>query len=994
MPSDGERSEDELAVTATAPGHKEPAPALGATLGRYRLERELGAGGMGVVHAAFDPDLERRVALKVLRTTDVGGEARQRLLREARALARLTHPNVVTVHEVGSASGRDFVAMELIEGETLADWLRSAPRSPDEILGAYIAAGRGLAAAHAAGLVHRDFKPHNVLRRKDGRIVVTDFGLARGVEMAVELEATLRLRDGKVDDNTPSPLTGLTQTGSVLGTPAYMAPEQWSGGTIGPAADQFAFCVALWEALAGERPYRGDTLDALKEEVHRGPAQLDASKLPRRVRAPLLRGLDPDPKKRWPSMDALLAAIGRPERKRRGIALMLASGAVVASAIGYAVVTHEDESSVAQCEVPALDAATVWSPAVRGHVAPELAGLFDTHIGKWKAVRAQACSTPSATRARRLPCLDGVLARLDAVRKSTAHAKATIDDVSSQLIDPSVCAVADPPRLPTKLSEAAVDGFELAHHREPAEKLPDSAFTAALAKAKDDACARSLIHLARAHSNDGPEARDAAEEAVQAADACGDDRTRAEALLEQVGSDITFWMPKVPKLLATAESAIQKVSEPELVARLLLTKAAIAEIGGQFDEQRKLAEAALALYGETRPRGRLRAALTKIRALLNRRNPGDFEASRVEIARWRKEAERMSATRVLTALDVQDSLALWSLGDIEAAHARYPDLRKRLEAQRTEPPAEGETISGMVVDRAGKPVAGATVAANTALIADSISIEVPFSENHHYATTDAGGRFTLEHVPLQSIIVAQLGAARSHVRPAKTGDKLVLEPTTKVAGRVTERGDQFAFAISGEKNASSMYQMIAPIRPDGTFELKGVPVGKLRVGSFARAGLGAQSIAMQNLTVGADGASNIEIKPRTTRKLSVVVRSAAQVPLTGANVFVAAGTVVIKSVKDLERVLQSHGVAVEQARSLTGDAPQELRLKAGDLVATFTTAPSGAATACALGFTGELTDKFFETLEQHRDEVEVRCTPVAADAKVVTVEVPPMKRFD
>src|SRR5690606_36999488 len=136
------------------------------------------------------------------------------------------------------------------------DWLKAAPRSAREIVAAFSAAARGLAAAHAAGLVHRDFKPHNVLRRKDGRIVVTDFGLARGIEVAIELETTLPLREAKANataSTTPSSLSGLTETGSVLGTPAYMAPEQWSGDSVGPAADQFAFCVALWEALAGER---------------------------------------------------------------------------------------------------------------------------------------------------------------------------------------------------------------------------------------------------------------------------------------------------------------------------------------------------------------------------------------------------------------------------------------------------------------------------------------------------------------------------------------------------------------------------------------------------------------------------------------------------------------------------------------------------------------------------------------------------------------------
>src|SRR5262249_34290905 len=150
----------------------------------------------------------------------------------------------------------DYVAMELFDGDTLAEWLRNGKRSPHEIVAAFAAAGRGLAAAHAAGLVHRDFKPHNVLHRGDGRVAVTDFGLARGVEASFALETTLDIKTPSSTTSSPSPLTGITRTGSVLGTPAYMAPEQWTGGTVGPAADQFAFCVALWEALAGTRPYR------------------------------------------------------------------------------------------------------------------------------------------------------------------------------------------------------------------------------------------------------------------------------------------------------------------------------------------------------------------------------------------------------------------------------------------------------------------------------------------------------------------------------------------------------------------------------------------------------------------------------------------------------------------------------------------------------------------------------------------------------------------
>jgi predicted Ser/Thr protein kinase len=317
-----ERSPVERTAThATAPEGPAAKAAAIRTLGRYQLERELGVGGMGIVHAALDPELERRVAIKlILRATS--DEARARLLREARAMARLTHPNIITIYEIGSEGGRDFVTMELIDGGSLSDWLRSAPRSQRDIIDAFLAAGRGLAAAHEAGIVHRDFKPHNVLRSSSGRIVVGDFGLATGLDTQVASA-----------DIPIEAYTTLTATGSWVGTPAYMAPEQWNGGAITPATDQFAFCVALWEALAGQRPFRGDSVEQLRGAVTGGPDKLDASRIPMRLRPVLRRGLDPDPAKRWPNMTALLAAL-RPDRKK----LYVGGAALVGLALSISVV--------------------------------------------------------------------------------------------------------------------------------------------------------------------------------------------------------------------------------------------------------------------------------------------------------------------------------------------------------------------------------------------------------------------------------------------------------------------------------------------------------------------------------------------------------------------------------------------------------------------------------------------------------------------------------
>jgi serine/threonine protein kinase len=346
--------------SSSAPGGLGDALMAGALLGKYRLERIVGAGGMGVVWAAVDPDLDRTVAIKVLRVAGDDPLLRSRLLREARAMARLKHGNVLTVYEVGTHKNRDYIAMELIDGASLDVWLAQKPPRP-QIVAAMMAAGRGLAAAHAAGIVHRDFKPHNVLRDQDGRVLVTDFGLARG-QIEDPDDAQLEQIDpasfappGSVvagsesrprrvlDSVLDSPLT---QTGVLIGTPAYMAPEQFLGRTPEPRTDQFAYCVATWEALTGARPFRGGSLDELQQAAKRGVATVIAD-LPRDVRAVLQRGLDPDPEKRWPDMTALLAALERAFNppSRRGLWVGVLAAAGVAALIAGVVMIASSQSS-------------------------------------------------------------------------------------------------------------------------------------------------------------------------------------------------------------------------------------------------------------------------------------------------------------------------------------------------------------------------------------------------------------------------------------------------------------------------------------------------------------------------------------------------------------------------------------------------------------------------------------------------------------------------
>jgi serine/threonine protein kinase len=230
----------------------------GEYFGRYMVLERVGAGGMGVVYAAYDPTLDRRVALKILARAGTQDMPNQRLLREAQAMARLAHPHVATVHEAGEVEGRAFVAMEYLSGGDLHDWLKHRERGWDEIRPVFVAAGQGLAAAHRSGLVHRDFKPSNVMFGGDGRVRVTDFGLARLAEDSQDASFDdLETRFTASDSSAATPLSSpLTREGLIVGTPAYMAPEQILNGRADPRTDQFAFAVSLWEALTGSRPFR------------------------------------------------------------------------------------------------------------------------------------------------------------------------------------------------------------------------------------------------------------------------------------------------------------------------------------------------------------------------------------------------------------------------------------------------------------------------------------------------------------------------------------------------------------------------------------------------------------------------------------------------------------------------------------------------------------------------------------------------------------------
>jgi tRNA A-37 threonylcarbamoyl transferase component Bud32 len=273
-------------------------------IGHFMVIDQLGAGACGLVVSAYDPDLDRKVALKVLRpdvlNASDAARARERLLREAKAVAQINHESVVRVHEVGSVGEQIYVAMEYVDGGTLRDTLSLRRRTWRQSLDLFVPAARGLAAAHREGLIHRDFKPANVLVSRTNRVVVTDFGLVSTTG------------DSSSAAESPAPVfeSAITETGTALGTPAYMAPEQHAGATMDARCDQFAYCVALYEALYHQRPYTGTTLAELAEAKRQGPIDPPAeSEVPAWLRQAVLRGMSPDPDERFESMDELIAVI-------------------------------------------------------------------------------------------------------------------------------------------------------------------------------------------------------------------------------------------------------------------------------------------------------------------------------------------------------------------------------------------------------------------------------------------------------------------------------------------------------------------------------------------------------------------------------------------------------------------------------------------------------------------------------------------------------------
>lgn len=441
----------------------------GARVYQYEILAELGRGGMGVVYSAQDHDLGRQIALKILRTrtSRSGQDISIRLKREAQALAQLSHPNVVQVYEVGDFEGSVFLAMELVRGPNVRDWLEDTKPDRRAILDVFAQAGHGLAAAHAADLIHRDFKPDNVIVGDDGRVRVLDFGLARANRpdnlTTGEHASPDSDRSGVTRESLDTPMAldtpglglddatntnerfgaasllhaQLTRYGGVQGTPAYMSPEQFLSEAVDSRADQYAYSTALFEALCGYRPVKASNISSLRRRVIRGKYEpfLAEARIPRHIQRALLRGLTRDPDERFPDMQSLVAELVRDPVARVRRIVLLATLAVLIAAVTWFLASRRDETEP-PCARVAERIDLVWNEAARSRIkgsflsasrsygeetASLTSAVLDDYARAWTDMRVDTCEA-THVRAEQseslfdlsMRCLDGRLTHLRA----------------------------------------------------------------------------------------------------------------------------------------------------------------------------------------------------------------------------------------------------------------------------------------------------------------------------------------------------------------------------------------------------------------------------------------------------------------------------------------------------------------------------------------------------------------------------------------------------
>jgi len=708
---------------------------VASRIGRYTVLRKLGEGGMGVVYACYDEELDRKVAVKLLRSRYQGESAKLRMQREAQGLARLSHPNVVQIYEIGEHHGALFLAMEFVEGKTLRAWVREREASLRagtqwrEILRVLLQAGRGLAAAHAAELIHRDFKPDNVIIGRDGRARVLDFGLVRGVRGDSELTPEPLMtgdptrgddEDGGSGSSSRKLLQHtMTREGSVLGTPRYMAPEQLRGLPCDALADQFAFCVVAFEALFGVRPFAGETLVALHVSMSEGVLEPipKESTVPRAVREAVVCGLAIDPRKRWPRIDALLDALERVLDGRRRWGWGLAVGGVaIAAAVGASAMLAK-EAAPLKCAIDESMLAGTWSAEQRTAVreaigasgvgdadvaASSIEAVLDGWSERWLAGQRDACEAThvrnvqsEARLDQRTACLERQRRRVNAMvgvlREADAQVMAGLSELLAELPDVEACADGlalggvEPGPVAPEVARALDGAYEdlervrallfvgrlgeaetlLASLRDEIDELGHPPIVLEI-----DALAAG-ISMRREQLDLGvPQLLSAAHEA----EARGLDDLAATILAEQADRFVGNWSePRLEAwLLEEAQVALRRLGHDDDPREIRIERARgnLELQAGRFDEARQAYEHARALA--RRHGNEVLADVMGFDVANAWAKLGDLARAEAELMHARERAAATWGTRSLAVADVDAALGLLALdrGDVAVVEQR------------------------------------------------------------------------------------------------------------------------------------------------------------------------------------------------------------------------------------------------------------------------------------------------------------------------------------
>jgi serine/threonine protein kinase/tetratricopeptide (TPR) repeat protein len=911
---------DAATCASTPPGD---AVAPGSPLRRieqFVLLECIGAGGMGTVFAAFDDKLERKVAIKLVATRGGDERARQRLLREAQALARLSHPNVVTVYEVGTLpDGELFIAMELVKGQTLRAWQRRPGRTWRDIVATYAEAGQGLAAAHQSGIVHRDFKPDNVLVGDDGRVRVADFGLAFAAQdTAIRAEPQT---PGTVAPSDPRPAQAFTAPGRVAGTPGYMAPEQLAGAAVDARADQFSFCAALHEALHGELP---DAAGAHRP-AH-GPRRGETESIyPRWLRDVLQRGLARDPGERFATMDGLLAELTRKRTRRRILVASVVTSAIIAGGALSAALRSGDPPP---CPLTTSELAGVWDATVRQRSEAAILGTgkpfassmwastgaaLDRYAQRWLLGQQVACEAThvlhtqsDALLDRRTECLAtrrrSLAAAAEMLQRRPIQAAMHAGELLASLGDIEVCSDLDvllelsrsaaPPANPAARARAAAVRQQLANANallatgDFAAAEPVVAEAERIANDLDDGQVRAEVRYVAAHVKTRPgrvsEAIALAHQAVALAIASHHDELPADVwlmlaryagIIEENPEEIATWLAQAEawnhRLGHASDS--RRIEIEHVRGKLQMTeeqpRAAVATLSHAL-------ESAEALWGKDDPR---------LIALLDDRAAAEGQLRQTKAAL--ADAERAMAL----------GIAAWG--------PEYPDL------------AQVRRVLGLLcVEQLGDLARGEReleLALQLALAqGDADSVEVANSEQALSLAGQYRGDYaaTLDHAErAEQIYARQLGSdhprrgealvgvgAARFMRKDYKGSLAAYEAAEPIL-RMHGRRDTFGFLLSntGEtllaldqldraqadfaQALEILETKLGPQHADLAFPLKGLGLAQLRAGR-PRDALPPleRALALNEAAPGADPQERAEIRWALARALRAVGRDPAR----------------------------------------------------------------------------------------------------------------------